>query len=102
MRWPTRTTAFTSSGEWSPSYKIRPEFIASIRYDRVILDMSDSDNSFRVISPRLRFPLDSWGELMLQYSRYIYGDKIVLRPGQVPLETEPDANAFKVQAQAVW
>ncbi len=36
------------------------------------------------------------------YSHYSYGDKIQLRPGQVPLETQPDANVFKLQAQAVW
>ena len=72
------------------------------RYDRVILDVHDADNSFRVVSPRITFPLDTWGELFVMYSRYVYGDKIQLRPGQVPLETEPDTDVFKVQAQAVW
>ena len=85
-----------------PAYEIRKGLLASVRYDRVILDMKDSANSFRAISPRLRFPLDTWGELAVQYSRYVYGDKIQLRPGQVPLETQPDANAFKLQATAVW
>lgn len=75
---------------------------AAVRYDRVILDMYDRENSFRVLSPKVSFPLDAWGELSLMYSRYLYGDKIQLRPGQVPLETEPDENVFKVQAQAVW
>jgi hypothetical protein len=85
-----------------PSYKINKRLTASVRYDRVILDLYDADNSFRVLSPKLGFPLDTWGELFVQYSHYWYGDKVHLRPGQVPLETEPDANVFKIQAQAVW
>ena len=66
------------------------------------MDVYDSENSFRVLSPRVTFPLAKWGELFLMYSRYWYGDKISLRPGQVPLETEPDRNVFKLQAQVVW
>jgi hypothetical protein len=85
-----------------PSYRLGKKLRGSVRYDRVILDLYDSANSFRVLSPRLSFPLDGWGELFVQYSHYWYGAKIHLRPGQVPLETEPDANVFKIQAQAVW
>ena len=55
-----------------------------------------------MLSPKISFPLDNWGELFLQYSHYWYGDKIQLRPGQVPLETMPDADVFKLQAQVVW
>jgi hypothetical protein len=54
------------------------------------------------MSPRIAFPLDDWGELSAMYSHYFYGDKIALRPGQVPLVTDPDQDVFKVQAQAVW
>ena len=85
-----------------PGYRIKPTVIASLRYDRAVLDMYDSENSFRAISPKLTFPLADWGELFVMYSHYIYGDKIQLRPGQVPLESRPDANVFKIQAQAVW
>ncbi|HEX5058061.1 MAG TPA: hypothetical protein VFV99_01820 [Kofleriaceae bacterium] len=85
-----------------PSYKIIPQLTASARYDRVILDVYDSENSFRVLSPRLTFPLDTWGELFFMYSHYWYGDKVRLRPGQVPLETMPDSDVFKLQAQVVW
>jgi hypothetical protein len=74
----------------------------SMRYDRVILDVYDSSDSFHVLSPKISFPLDGWGELFVQYSHYWYGDKIQLRSGQVPLETMPDSNVFKIQAQAVW
>jgi len=85
-----------------PGYEIRRGIRASLRYDRVILDLYDRDNAFRVLSPRLAFPLDDWGELSAMYSHYFYGDKITLRPGQVPLVTDPDHDVFKVQAQAVW
>jgi hypothetical protein len=85
-----------------PSYKLLPQLVLSARYDRVILDVYDSENSFRVLSPRITFPLDTWGELFFMYSHYWYGDKVQLRPGQVPLETMPDENVFKLQAQVVW
>lgn len=85
-----------------PSYALLPQLRVSVRFDRVILDMYDSENSFRVMSPRLTFPLDTWGELFFMYSHYWYGDKITLRPGQVPLETMPDSDVFKLQAQVRW
>jgi hypothetical protein len=85
-----------------PSYLVHPKIRVSARFDRVILDLYDRENSFRVLSPKIAFPLDTWGELFLQYSHYWYGDKVHLRPGQVPLVTEPDADVVKVQAQVVW
>jgi len=85
-----------------PSYKIVPKLAVSARFDRVILDLYDAENSFRVLSPKLSFPLDTWGEIFFMYSHYWYGDKVHLRSGQVPLETMPDANVFKLQAQVRW
>lgn len=85
-----------------PAYKLTPKLAASIRYDHVIMDLYDSQNSFRVLSPKISFPLDTWGEIFLMYSHYWYGDKIRLRSGQVPLVTEPDTDAIKLQAQVVW
>ncbi|MGE5185103.1 MAG: hypothetical protein ACM31C_23705 [Acidobacteriota bacterium] len=85
-----------------PTYQILPKLDAAFRFDRVIMDVYDSQDSFRVLSPMLVFPLEKWGELVLMYSHYWYGDRIHLRPGQVPLETMPDTDAFKLQAQVVW
>jgi hypothetical protein len=85
-----------------PSYLINKHVRASLRYDRVILDVYDSANAFHVLSPKIAFPIDDWGEIFLQYSHYWYGSQVELRPGQVPLETEPDKNVFKLQAQVVW
>jgi hypothetical protein len=85
-----------------PSYRLLPQLAVSARFDRVILDLYDSENSFRVLSPKISFPLDTWGEIFVMYSHYWYGDKVHLRAGQVPLETMPDTNVFKLQAQARW
>ena len=85
-----------------PSYRLLPQLAVSARFDRVILDLYDSENSFRVLSPKISFPLDTWGEIFVMYSHYWYGDKVRLRAGQVPLETMPDTDVFKLQAQARW
>jgi hypothetical protein len=85
-----------------PSYQVIDKLRLSARFDRVILDMYDSENSFRVLSPRITFPLDKWGEVFVMYSHYWYGDKIRLRPGQVPQVTMPDSDVVKLQAQVVW
>jgi hypothetical protein len=76
----------------------------ALRYDRVILDVKDDANSFRVISPRIAVHTHWWadGEISIQYSAYSYGKRVQLRPGQVALETQPDSNALKIQAQLVW
>lgn len=85
-----------------PGYALFKQLRVSARFDRVILDVYDAENSFRVLSPRLTFPLDTWGEIFFMYSHYWYGDKVTLRPGQVPLETMPDSNVIKLQAQVRW
>jgi hypothetical protein len=74
---------------------------ASLRYDRVIIDVQDDAAAFRVLTPRIGATLN-WmlgAQIFLQYSRYFYGDRVRLRPGQVALETLPDADVVKLQAQ---
>jgi hypothetical protein len=73
----------------------------SVRYDRVVMDVDDDPNSFRILSPRLSFRTHWMSDAMiyLQWSRYMYEDRIKLRPGQVALETQPDDNVIKIQAQ---
>jgi hypothetical protein len=76
----------------------------ALRYDRVILDVKDDANSFRVVTPRLSLRTH-WlvdGEIFIQWSYYTYGERVQLRPGQVALETQPDSNVFKIQAQLVF
>jgi len=74
---------------------------ASLRYDRVIFDIVDDPSAFRVISPRITMRTHWLGDalLFLQWSHYVYGERVFLRPGQVPLETMPDQDLVKIQAQ---
>jgi hypothetical protein len=76
-----------------------------LRYDRVILDVQDDANSFRILTPRIAVGTRRWhldAEIDLQYSHYFYGARIALRPGQVALETQPDSDVFKIQAQMAF
>lgn len=85
-------------------YRITEWLGASLRYDRVVLDVNDSANSFRIVSPRLSFFTSFLTREMiyLQYSRYIYNERIRLRQGQVQLETMPDDHVIKLQAQITF
>ena len=74
-----------------PSYWLLPKLRVSMRFDRVILDIYDSQNSFRVLSPKIAFPLDNWGEVFVQYSHYWYGDKVQLRPARCRSRASPTA-----------
>jgi hypothetical protein len=76
----------------------------SLRYDRVILDVQDEASGFRVITPRVGITVN-WlvgAQIFLQYSHYEYGERVRLRPGQVALETLPDSDVFKLQAQVAF
>ncbi len=86
------------------AYRVTDWMAASLRYDRVVLDVDDSANSFRALSPRLSFFTSFLTREMiyLQYSRYMYNERIRLRPGQQQLETMPDDHVFKLQAQMTF
>lgn len=74
---------------------------AALRYDRVIIDVQDDAAAFRIVSPRIGATVN-WllgAQIFLQYSRYVYGERVRLRPGQVALETIPDTDVLKLQAQ---
>jgi len=76
-------------------------FGGAFRYDHVVLNVDDDANTYRIFSPRVAVRTD-WmqgGQIFLQWSRYVYGDRVRLRAGQVPLETIPDDNVVKIQAQ---
>jgi hypothetical protein len=86
-----------------PGLGIFPWLRFSVRYDRVILDMYDAENSFRAVSLKLSFQPFRWGEIFAMLSKYSYGSKVALRAGQVTGGiTLPDDLVFKLQAQAVW
>jgi hypothetical protein len=77
---------------------------ASVRYDRVIPDIHDDPSAFRIISPRLTLRTHWIADAMLyvQWSHYIYGERVALRQGQIPLEVVPDNNMLKIQAQLAF
>ncbi len=88
---------------FEPIVSLWPWMQVAMRYDRVIMDLYDSENSFRIISPRLSFKPFKWGDITILYSRYMYGDKVQLRTGQVMGGiTIPDADVLKIQATAKW
>jgi len=86
------------------AYRVTEWMAASLRYDRVVLDVDDSANSFRILSPRLSFFTSFLTREMIyvQYSRYLYNERVRLRPGQQQLETLPDDHVFKIQAQVTF
>jgi hypothetical protein len=77
---------------------------ASVRYDRVIPDIHDNPSAFRIISPRvsLRTHWIADALLFVQWSHYLYGDRVALRQGQIPLEVLPDKDMLKIQAQLAF
>lgn len=77
---------------------------ASVRYDRVIPDIHDDPSAFRIISPRLSLRTHWIADAMLfvQWSRYVYGERVALRQGQIPLEVLPDKDMLKIQAQLAF
>jgi hypothetical protein len=85
-------------------YRITEWMSASLRYDRIVLDVDDSANSFRILSPRLAFftSFITREMLYIQYSRYLYNERIRLRTGQQNLETMPDDHVLKIQAQMTF
>ncbi|MDB5212329.1 MAG: hypothetical protein JWO86_256, partial [Myxococcaceae bacterium] len=85
-------------------YRITEWMAASFRYDRVVLDVDDSANSFRILSPRLAFFTSFITREMLyvQYSRYVYNERIRLRQGQQNLVDFPDDHVLKIQAQMTF
>jgi hypothetical protein len=85
-------------------YRVTEWMSASFRYDRIVLDVDDSANSFRILSPRLSFFTSFLTREMLyiQYSRYLYNERIRLRTGQQNLETMPDDHVLKIQAQMTF
>jgi hypothetical protein len=91
------------SFKWGSELFVQPlSFLyLAFRYDYVSPDVREKASSFQVLSPRIGITTH-WmlaAQIFLQYSRYYYGPKVRLRPGQVPLESLPDDNALKLQAQ---
>ena len=76
----------------------------SLRYDRVAPDLDDDPSSFRILSPRISVRANWYADALiyLQWSKYFYGERVGLRPGQVANETLPDDEVWKLQGQITF
>jgi hypothetical protein len=70
-------------------------------------NMNDSSQSFTIVSPRLIFR-SKWNahdQVVLQYSRFFYGDNVVVRSGYpaAPDPTiSPDRDVISLSASMWW
>lgn len=74
----------------------------SARYDSVQPDLDDSTLSFHVLSPKiiLRSEFVTHEQVVLQYSRYLYGDDVM--PAWPTASLPPDKDVFTVSAIMWW
>jgi hypothetical protein len=79
----------------------------SLRYDRVLPNMDDSDQTFAAISPRLIFSSDwaSQDQVVLQYTRWFSGSQSAVYSGY-PAEKDPtivpDEQSIMLSASMWW
>jgi hypothetical protein len=71
-----------------------------LRYDQVHLDLDDSERTYAVITPRVVFSTHflSNESIWLQYSRYFYGERVLLNQSTTQPYLTPDKNVLKLQA----
>lgn len=79
----------------------------SLRYDRVLPDLDDTDETFAAISPRLIFSSD-WGsqdQVVLQYTKWFSGSQTAVYSGY-PAEKDPtivpDGQSVMLSASMWW
>ncbi len=86
---------------------ILPWLAASLRLDRVMPNGDDSRQSFSIVSPRVIFRT-KWqarDQVVLQYSRFIYGSGVVVRSGYPPVPDatlHPDRDVVSISASMSW
>ena len=89
------------------SYTLASWFAASMRLDHVRPTSKDSEQAFSIISPRaiFRSGWQSRDQVVLQYSRFIYGENPVVRSGYPALDDprlEPDEHMLSISASMWW
>ncbi len=98
-------TKLKAGGE--ATYSITKWFSVSGRFDHVRPNSAINRQSYHIISPRLLFHTDweSRDELVLQYSRFVYGDQVVVRTGFPPEDDPaaiPDGHVFVMSGSYWW
>jgi hypothetical protein len=77
------------------------------RYDRVVPNADDNFKSFAIISPRIIFR-SKWNaqdQVVLQYSRYLYGSEVVIKSGVPPVDDPtlaPDRHVISLSGTMWW
>jgi len=94
------TSKFKVGGE--ATYTPLGWFGLSTRYDLVQPDLDDNTASFHVVSPKLilRSEFISHEQVVLQYSRYFYGDAVTpVYPNEA---AQPQPDVFKLEGIMWW
>lgn len=94
------------------TYTFLPYLGFGARYDLVMADSKNADQHHAILSPRLVFKSDwsSRDQVVLQYSRYLYGDEVAAAPmpGAPPAAegavspTGPDEDVVSLTASMWW
>lgn len=84
------------------TYTMLSWLAASARYDLVQPDLDDNTLSFQALSPRLivRTAFVSHEQVVLQYTRYFYGDNV--RTAWPHVGLPPDRDVFQIAAIMWW
>lgn len=86
---------------------ILPWLAASLRFDRVMPNDKDANQSFSILSPRIIFRTkwQAHDQVVLQYSRWLYGSNVVVRNGYPAFNDptiHPDRDVVSLSASMWW
>ena len=89
------------------SYSLLKWFATSARFDEVMNNVADSDETFSVVSARLLFRTDwqSRDQIVLQYSHWFNGDEVYVRtgsPASLDPTVHPDEHVVSLSASMWW
>jgi hypothetical protein len=89
------------------TYSMLSWLALSTRYDRVVANLDEDNQTYAVVSPKLilRSDYNSQDQVTLQYSRWFYGSGVNVRTGYPPREDAsivPDENTFSLTASMWW
>lgn len=89
------------------TYNLTSWFGVSGRFDHVNLNSDDDEQSFNILSPRLLFHTgwQSRDEFAIQYSQFMYGDRVVVRSGFPPVDDPsitPDQHVLTISGTFWW
>jgi hypothetical protein len=96
------------------TYSLLPWLAASFRYDRVAPNTDEPRQAFAILSPAAIFRTgwQSHDQIVLKYSHFLYGDRVIVADGSPPIEDrrmppgpnaiDPDENVLSLSASMWW